>query len=390
MTHPPQPPFLMYVMWHSDSDDASSVAERVREHFQSPRFRHTAGAEPLDVFFHGARAPGAPHVEVAWDAACPIAVVVLIDRLLAGNSEWVEYVATLADRAEAEGLRVRLVPVVMDPSALDGFPLGEQAIRWDKWDDAAEGREARLLRELSYEFCRMLRHHLAQSSSRTGDENAFARYLDKIRVFLSHSKHDDHGSALANEIRRWLNANTALSSFLDVPDIPAGLRFGQVVEHQVEHSVMLAIYTDSYSSREWCRREVVEAKRHGVPMVMADCLHDGDDRAFPYLGNVPVVRMNPVSPDRVHVVIGRLLDEVLRDMLWRTHVEALREDRPHLTFMGRAPEFVSLAARGLETGRQGVVVHPDPPLGDEESALLGAAWGDLRLLSMSQWLAEVQ
>jgi len=131
MTHPPQPPFLMYVMWHSDSDDASSVAERVREHFQSPRFRHTAGAEPLEVFFHGARTPGAPHVEVAWDAACPIAVVVLIDRLLADNSEWVEYVATLADRAEAEGLRVRLVPVVMDPSALDAFPLAQQAIEAD-------------------------------------------------------------------------------------------------------------------------------------------------------------------------------------------------------------------------------------------------------------------
>ena len=79
-----------------------------------------------------------------------------------------------------------------------------------------------------------------------------------------------------------------------------------------------------------------------------------------------------------------------RDSDEGTQVERWRGRHPKPTFMGRAPEFVSLAAHTLEPGRRGVVVHPDPPLGDEESALLGAAWGDLRLMSMSQWLAEVQ
>ena len=151
---------------------------------------------------------------------------------------------------------------------------------------------------------------------------------------------------------------------------------------------MLAIYTDSYSSREWCRREVIAAKRNDVPMVVADCLDAGDDRAFPYLGNVPVVRMNPVSRDRIPSVIARLLDEVLRHMLWKARVEVLGERHPHAIFVGRPPEFVSLASRGLEPDRQGVIVHPDPPLSKEEKNLLEAAWGGLRLLSMNQWLAE--
>lgn len=389
MSYPP-PPFLVYVMWHPESDAAASVAERVREHFESSRFRHVAGGQPMEVLFQCARVPGASAVEVAWDVACPIALVVVIDGLLAGDPEWVEYVGSLGDRAANEGLRVRMIPVVTDPSVLDEFPLAEQAIRWDEWDDATEGREARLLRELTNEFCRMLRHHLDQVLSRPEEATAFERYIEKIRVFLSYSNHDEHGPSLANEIRCWLHANSALASFLDAYDIPAGLRFPQVIEHHVVHSVMLAIYTDSYSSREWCRREVIEAKRHDVPMLVASCLHDGDDRAFPYLGNVPVVRMNPVARDRVHVVIARLLDEVLRDLLWRTRVEAWRKRHLSPIFMSRPPEFVSLAARRLEPGRQEVVVHPDPPLGDEESALLGAAWGGLRLLSMSQWLVEGQ
>ncbi len=126
-----------------------------------------------------------------------------------------------------------------------------------------------------------------------------------------------HGADVAIEIRSWLYANSALSSFLDVHNISAGLRFSQVIEHHVEHSVMLVVYTDSYSSREWCRREVIAVKRNDVPMVVADCLDEGDDRAFPYLGNVPVVRMNPVIRDRIPSVIARLLDEVLRQMLWK-------------------------------------------------------------------------
>lgn len=390
MTYPPQPPFLMYVMWHPDSDDAASVADRIREHFQSPRFRHVAGGESMEVLFRSARSPDAPPFDVAWDAPCPVAVVVMVDDAVAGDAEWVRYVRGLGARAEREGPRARMIPVLMEPSVLDRMSLDEQAIRWDRWNDATEERAARLLRDLTYECCRMLRYHLDQSRFPNEDASNLERYLDKVRVFLSHSKHDAHGSALATEIRRWLNANTALSSFLDAPDIPAGLRAAQVIEHYVGRSVMLAIYTDSYSSREWCRREVIAAKRHGVPMVVADCLQEGDDRAFPYLGNVPFVRMNPMSRDRIPRVIARLLDEVLRGMLWQSRVEALRPGETHPIFLTRPPEFASLASQGLDPGRQSLVVHPDPPLGNEEKTLLASAWSGLRLLSMNQWLAEMQ
>ena len=44
-----------------------------------------------------------------------------------------------------------------------------------------------------------------------------------------------------------------------------GVHFSEVISHHIEKSIFLAIRTDYYSSSEWCRREVIEAKRKGVP-----------------------------------------------------------------------------------------------------------------------------
>ncbi len=124
-----------------------------------------------------------------------------------------------------------------------------------------------------------------------------------------------------------------MASFLDIYDIPAGLPFHEVIEHHIGRSVFLAIRTDSYSSREWRRREVIVAKRRGMPVIVVDCLHAGEERAFPYLGNVPVVRMDPVEKDRLPGIAGCLLNEVLADLLWRCRVELLSERRSDIDFI---------------------------------------------------------
>lgn len=374
-------------MWHPDSD-LGSVADRIREHFRNRRFLHAAGGAGVDVLFHSGPTPGDPSFDVSWDVTCPVAVVVLVDHLVARHPDWLRYIGRLGEQAEAEGFRARLIPVVMEPTVIDSTRLEEQAIRWDEWTGTIKDREARLLMELTYEFARMLRSHLDRVPHAGEDADDLDRHLEPIRVFLSHSKHDTHGESVAEGVRSWLHENSGLSSFLDVHDIPPGLRFSEVLLHHLERSVMLAIHTDSYSSREWCRREVIEAKRQGVPMVVADCLHEGNERAFPYLGNVPVVRMSPVRRDRIREVVSRLMDEVLGDMLWQSRVAALRDGDPRPTFMGRPPEFVSLTARGVDPDWRGVIVYPDPPLGKEEKDLLGAAWVGLRLLTMNEWLGD--
>ena len=385
----PPPPLLIHVIWHPDCHPAAQIAERIRDHFGTHRFRNVVGGAGIDVVFQGTLDSGAPiSLPVTWHAGCPIAVVSMIDRSFVEDPVWVRYLDELRQRAATDGLGARLFPVAMEPGILDDLPLHEQAIRWDAWDSATEAREHRLMRELAYEFARMLRRHLHLLRQPHGEEPRLEQYLQKIQTFLSYSKHDGHGKDVAEAIRCWLYQNSTLSSFLDIHDIPAGLPFSDVIDHHIEKSVFLAIQTDSYSSREWCRREVIEAKRKSAPMIVVDCLHTGDERAFPYLGNVPVVRMDPVAKDRLPEIAGRILDEVLVEFLWRCRVEALPARQPSTVFMARPPELVSLATLSGEQALRRIVVYPDPPLDNEELRLLNATWTDLQIQTMTQWLAE--
>jgi TIR domain len=219
-------------------------------------------------------------------------------------------------------------------------------------------------------------------------EHELDSYLKKVQVFLSHSKHDAHGQAIANKIRNVIHMGHGLSSFFDVNDIPAGIPFSAVLLHAVRVSAVIAIYTDSYSSREWCRREMIEAKRRSVPLVVLNCLHDRDERAFPYLGNVPAVRLSSSDSDRIAVAIGSLLDEVLRDFIWRCRVSLLKGKRRLAVFLPRPPELISLTALAAGGKLPTVLVYPDPPLGSEEEALFREVAPHAEICSLTEWIAK--
>ncbi|MDE3000752.1 MAG: toll/interleukin-1 receptor domain-containing protein [Gemmatimonadota bacterium] len=256
----------------------------------------------------------------------------------------------------------------------------------------------------------MLRHYIEYPARRADDARDLERYLDKVTVFLSHSKHDGDGERIARDIRDWLHQNSGLSSFFDVLDIPAGTPFQEVLELHVKRSALVAVHTDSYSSREWCRREIIQAKRCNVPMILVNCVRDVDQRCFPYMGNVPNVRLDPGKevPNkayRIERVVGCLLDEVFKDFLWRCRIELEEVDSPDVLFMARPPELISLAnieQRLFENPESlpladpstpldvadPVIVYPDPPLGAEEEQLFEEIMPRVRMRNLTRWLTE--
>ena len=290
---------------------------------------------------------------------------------------------------QAIGLNAQIFPIAMEERALE-TRFRQQAVRWDRWEGVDGVRERRLVRDLTHEFSRMLRHHLTQGQQPTANRRALRRYRQRIPVFLSHSKHDSDGERVAHYIRDWLHNNTQLSSFLDVHDIPPGLSFEDVLEDAIgTDGVMIAIHTDTYSSREWCRREVVRAKRLDLPMVVVDCLRAIDERSFPYLGNLPVVRMDPDRTDQIPELVAQVLQETLRGLLWATRIERLPGSAGSVVFLARPPELLSLAKLRVGT-REGqlTVVYPDPPLGNEELQLFADVAHDVQLHSLTEWLGE--
>jgi len=235
----------------------------------------------------------------------------------------------------------------------------------------------------------MLRSYLERLRRPEEEEVGLEQYLEKVQIFLSHSKWDRHGERIAKRIRKRLFDADGLASFFDVRDIVPGVRFDETILHQVRVSAVVAIHTDSYSSREWCRREILEAKRWNVPLVVANCISVSDERGFPYMGNVPVVRMDPEKVDRIDHVVARLLDEVLKDFLWRCRVVLAQDDTtPDIVFVPRPPELISLVGLEDRIRSDVTLVYPDPPLGTEELRLFDAIAPNVRLKSITEWLAK--
>ena len=383
------PLFALYVMWHPAYPGGREIADRLRMHFGRDRYRSVGEEHGVSVLERSEPVPGAlTPLPIDWEDAEFTAVVVLAESTLVDDREWTDHVRDIARAAHGRGIPAGFFPVTMDRRGLE-LGVAQQALRWDRWDTPDAGRTRRLTSDLTHEFCRMLRHRLDQLRRTGGVETGLERYLEKIRIFISHSKHDGDGESVGRSIRDWIHAHSPLDSFFDVYDIPPGLSFGEVLLHQIGAGAVLAVHTDSYSSREWCRREVIEAKRRMVPMIVVDCVRDIDPRGMAYLGNVPVVRMEPGRTDRIGAVAGCLLDEVFRTWLWLCRVGPYLANSPGVLFTARPPELIALAALPPDgEGSAPAIVYPEPLLSADEERLFREIAPRVRVQTLADWLEE--
>lgn len=188
-----------------------------------------------------------------------------------------------------------------------------------------------------------------------------------INIFISHSKQgngkieDKEGENLAIEVRDFIYRDTKLNSFFDVHDILDGYKFAKQIEQNIEKSSVLILFTDSYSSREWCRIELLKAKENKVPMVAVFMMKEKVDRVFPYIGNIPCV----VFENDWRKVINILLQTTLNH---RIETLLLKQDTNQNTeFFPYPPEAFSLSLLNPNTTK---VLYPEPPLGNEELEVL--------------------
>ena len=91
---------------------------------------------------------------------------------------------------------------------------------------------------------------------------------EKVGVFVSHAKAD--GAAHAEALMATLRSLKA-EGFLDIEQIEGGQDFAKVLKDGLApHTVMVAVVSDEYSRRVWCRWEALRAKQQGLPTVVLD------------------------------------------------------------------------------------------------------------------------
>lgn len=119
-----------------------------------------------------------------------------------------------------------------------------------------------------------------------------------------------------------------------------------------------------------------------MPTILVDRLYTGDERAIPYLGNVPVVRMGPVAKDRLPKIAGGL-GRCTPDPRCCRWGEASPGRRLDTLFAALPADLVSTATPSVKRGIRRVVVYPDPPLDSEELRLLVTTSSALRIRLLS-------
>ena len=142
-----------------------------------------------------------------------------------------------------------------------------------------------------------------------------------VKLFISHAKLD--GASIAMDFRNYIRSETKLNSFFDANDIADGYDFEKEIAGGVRNSVLVVFQTDAYSSREWCRIEIITAKRYKSPIVVVDAIEVGEKRSFPYIGNAPSIRWKNNFSDIIDLALIQMLNNLYKELMLQKYIEKI-------------------------------------------------------------------
>lgn len=363
----------IYVVWHPKDEDGAIVADRLIDHFHGTAFSGLIGGA-IEVFARsqGWAGPSAsprplPFVEALPYGIAEAELTVVVPVLGIGlatavedDRPWREYIQQLRAKADARPQEICVLPVQLPNAVSEGVLY--QTIGDLQGTASGDG------------LCRDIAQAIARFAQRD---------RQRLKVFLSHTRRagpgDDAPSTVVVRRVRELILDTKLEDFFDAQDLQPGCDWSAELLHEAAAGALLAIRTDQYATREWCQKEVLTAKRAGMPVVILDALAQGEERGSFLMDHVPRVPLHgTVDDDAIIRALNQLVDECLKRALWRRQQElAVRESADVAAWWApHAPEPVTLVAWLNERTSAPVpndlliVLHPDPPLGrDEQQAL---------------------
>lgn len=250
-------PLLVQFEFHPASTEAAAAAEYLHEVLNADPA--VPGLQIPTTFTPDNGSDEPPDPAVATEADRVLVVLLADDHLAAAARKttksgitWGEYATRLRSVTEDSGHR--FVPVQLTENA---WPIDKRLDDTNflrAWAiDGVEERHKFIARRLVHLLIRRLR-------PRPDNEDA-----PPVTIFLSHTKMDlEHEPRVVKSLLAHLTATQPEKTWFDSGDISTGSRFAQEIEKGVKDTALLAIVTDSYSSRSWCRKEVLFADRKSV------------------------------------------------------------------------------------------------------------------------------
>ncbi len=379
-------PLSIYVVWHPSYKEGLKFAEFIYDSFCRDINTPLTRALGIPIFFRYEYPPGgSTPIKINVEESDKNAIVLLIEDEMFLDSNWNSYVNDLLDQEDQK--KTRIFPVALSKHA---FSLNEerlnkkQLINLLKIIKTTTGCKNELSSEANSIDARMieLRSRLLHDLCRFFYQIPEVSDLDRqmsieppVKLFISHAKID--GEVLASEFRDYINSQTKLKTFFDVNDIADALDFEEQISSNLENSAIVVFQSDQYATREWCRIEVIIAKRNNSPLVVVNNIQKGEKRSFPYLGNVPTLRFPGCSFDEIiDLALYQVLNNLFIELRLKKEIALYDLEREyHVYCLENTPELfnfidIKKLISKRDDARPLLVIYPEPSLGHEELRLL--------------------
>jgi hypothetical protein len=368
-------PLNVFFVWHPSFTDGEMYARSFFTYYNRDINDPLSRGIGIPVYF---RTGEIPHLIDMGNAGYN-AIILLINDEIIISEEWVKYIDIIVENASKTNDRSIIFPVAMSKNAFN-LPNKLPNKNFIRLYEVELNKIDYLISRTTHELCRLL-----YNIDRIDDVNISdaKQSPPPLKLFISHAKED--GVDIAKNLSDYIQSQTALKTFFDANDITIAYDFTQEIETNIKNSVLLVIHSDKYSSREWCRREVLLAKKNNRPIIIVNSFDEGEDRSFPYMANLKTIRFNSAIEESVmfEKVILLTLKETLRFKFHQMFVIHLtksfnikvRQD----AILSHPPELLTLLQ--LAENDNKLAVYPDPPLSEEEIEIIIRAKSDIQFIT---------
>jgi SLOG cluster2/TIR domain len=373
-------PFLnLYVIWHPDFQDGQTYAEKLYREFSRDSDHPMSPDLGIPIYFRTSSANGVAPAPIELGQATYNVVLFLVESSMVLDDVYQDYAQQIG--AASTAVKFQTVILAFKWPQSGNLKLGNLQQILLPADEKEALRTMRM--KLAAETCRLL-----QQQPRSGDGIPFRP--EPPRVFLSHAKRDGEDKAL---LLKALIETTAIDTFFDKADIAAGYNFDEELLGNIKRSAIIAWQSDEYASRPWCNIELLKAKEFLRPIVVVLGIKSGEERSFPYLGNVRTIVATEANLPEILIAAVR---EYLRKLYTEGRFASLIAAGllPHARYqLFRQPELIDGALFERKTQQENAsapndelqsrdqVLYPDPPLSTTELDLLHRLFPDLEFLT---------
>lgn len=351
-------PLSIYILWHPDNYQGLLYAKTIFSTFSREVEQPLQRGIGIPTYFISD--PTNLQETINWKEAEQTCVLFLMDQHMIIDEkapQWEQEILAVYQHCNQHKSNCFFYPIAMDKNAGRFSAQLNISNRLNLYEE--KNKEEELLLQIAFKLSTRLypiRHN--------------ERELP-VTVFISHARQD--GSSLALMVKEAIDKlKFDLTSFIDVKNIGKGENFEQEIENAITESIFLILNTDDYSTREWCVKEILYAKKNNRPILHINAAKNGTKRIFPYLGNIPSIKLKLTEQgsSNIRAIIAAVLLETLRYKYHQKLNTSLISDistpptKDYFHSLALPPELLT-----LPKDKQ-LIIYPDPPLGNEELSIL--------------------